>query len=105
MEGSPVWEPMTKHIDSKGSLEGGSLCKQYLHVSSLSLSDGFIKLVARSHLAGQALVHASQLVSQEADVILQLALLIFLLLDLLVQLFSLDAEVFDTCGQRRTGAN
>lgn len=68
----------------------------HLGVCSLGLCNGAVESGARRDSLRQALVDSAQLLREDSDVVLQAILLLFLLLDLTVQLLPLGAQVLDT---------
>lgn len=71
-----------------------------LHVGGLCLGDGAVKVAAGGESSGQALVDSTQLLCEDMDVVLQALLLLLLLLNLPVQLFSLGTQLLNTLGGR-----
>lgn len=76
----------------------------YLHVRSLCLRDGAIKVSTGSKAACQALIYVTQLLCQHTDIMLQTSFLGFLLLDQPVQLFSFRTQ-FLYAWERQGGWN
>lgn len=70
---------------------------QYLHVGGFRLRNRLVKLVARRHFVGETLVDLGEAFGQDSDVVLELALLLLLVEDLLVQLVALRTQIFDAC--------
>ena len=68
----------------------------HLGVGSFCLCDGAIKSGAGSEPLRQALVDSTQLLWEDSDVVLQPILLLFLQLDLTVQLLPLGVQVLYT---------
>ena len=68
-------------------------CPTYLLVGSLGLGYRLIKVIAGGNLARQALVDLGKPLGEDANVVLDVLLLLLLLQDLLVQLVSLVAQV------------
>ena len=68
----------------------------HLSVGSFCLCDGAIKSGAGSEPLRQALVDSTQLLWEDSDVVLQPILLLFLQLDLTVQLLPLGVQVLYT---------
>lgn len=68
----------------------------HLGVRSLGLCDGAVESGACSESLRQALVDSAQLLWQDSDVVLQAIFLLFLLLDLTVQLLPFGVQVLNT---------
>lgn len=68
----------------------------HLGVGSFGLCDGAVKSGAGSEPLRQALVDSAQLLREDSNVVLQPILLLFLLLDLTVQLLPLGVQVLYT---------
>ena len=70
-----------------------------LHVRSLCLHDRLVVLIAGSHLPCQRVVDTGESLSEDAEIVLDLLLLLLILQDLSVHFLSLLFEIFDAFHQ------
>lgn len=87
-------------------LNNNNLDRQDTHlgVGSFGLCDGAVKSGAGSEPLRQALVDSAQLLWEDSNVVLQPILLLFLLLDLTVQLLPLGVQVLYTWWRQKCGS-
>ena len=71
-------------------------CSTCLHVRGLRLGDGLVELVSGRNFVGETLVDFGEALGQDANVVLQLALLLFLVQNLFVQFIALRTQVLNT---------